>query len=60
MRGGLFAVRVAWGSAESLVIYRSLARPALRALLGHQTSARFLVGLFSKDGRVEPIIKVDG
>jgi hypothetical protein len=54
-----FAVRVAWGRDESLVIYRSLARPALRAFLGHQTRARFLVGVFTRKGEVEPILTVE-
>jgi hypothetical protein len=54
-----FAVRVAWRRDESLVIYRSLARHAIRAFLGHQTDARFLIGLFNKDGDIEPLVKVD-
>ena len=54
-----FAVRVSWGRDETYVIYRSLGKPALRAFLGHQTGARFLVGLFKADGSVEPILKVD-
>ncbi len=53
------AVLVAWGRDEMLVIYRSLARPALRAFLGYQTRARFLVALFTREGDVEPIVKVD-
>ena len=54
-----FAVRVSWGRDDTLVIYRSLGRPAIRSFLGHQTSARFLVGLFDKAGDVKPILKVD-
>jgi hypothetical protein len=54
-----FAVRVAWGARESLVIYRSLARPTRRAFLGHQTETRMLVGLFSKEGIVEPLLSVE-
>jgi hypothetical protein len=54
-----FAARVAWGQSESLVIYRSLGRPAPRAFLGHQVRARFLVGLFTKEGNVEPIVTVE-
>ena len=54
-----FAVRVSWGRDETYVIYRSLGKPATRAFLGHQTTARFLVGLFRADGTVEPILKVD-
>jgi hypothetical protein len=54
-----FAARVTWGRGETLLIYRSLAPPALRSFLGHQTRARFLVGLFTQEGNVVPIIKVD-
>jgi hypothetical protein len=54
-----FAARVTWGRDETLVIYRSLARPALRSFLGHQTRARFLIGLFSDEGDVEPLVKVE-
>lgn len=53
------AVRIAWGNGESIVVYRSLARPARRTFLGHQTTARFLVGYFQADGRVEPIVQID-
>jgi hypothetical protein len=54
-----FAARIRWGRDVTLVVYRSLARPALRAFLGHQTRARFLVGLFNREGVVEPIVKVE-
>jgi hypothetical protein len=54
-----FAARVTWARGETFVIYRSLARPALRSFLGHQTQARFLVGIFSKEGTVEPIVTLD-
>lgn len=54
-----FAARVSWGPNEAFVIYRSLASPAPRAFLGHQTTARLLVGRFTRDGVVEPILKVD-
>ena len=54
-----FAARISWGRDETLLIYRSLARPASRCVLGHQTSARFLVALFGRDGNVVPIVKVD-
>jgi hypothetical protein len=58
--GVAFATRITWGRHETLVIYRSLARPALRAFLGHQTRARFLIGLFSHEtGNVEPLLKVE-
>jgi len=54
-----FAVRVRWGRDETYVVYRSLGPPAPRAFLGHQTTARYLVGRFQPDGTVEPIIKVE-
>ncbi len=55
-----FAARVAWGPAdEGLVVYRSLAPPALRNFLGHQTRARFLIGAFTAAGNVRPLLKVD-
>ena len=57
--GVAFAARVAWGAGDGLVIYRSLARPALRAFLGHQTRARFLVGLFTRGGDVQPLVKIE-
>ena len=58
--GVAFAARVAWGRGEQLVIYRSLARPALRSFLGHQTTARFLIGEFTRGGEVVPLLKIDG
>jgi hypothetical protein len=54
-----FAARVSWGRHETYVIYRSLGPPATRAFLGHHTRARFLIGLFTPDGTVEPILEVD-
>jgi hypothetical protein len=54
-----FAVRLSWGRDDTLVIYRSLAAPARRAFLGHLTTDRFLVGNFTRDGAVEPILSVD-
>jgi hypothetical protein len=54
-----FAARVSWGRHESYVIYRSLAPPASRAFLGYRTHARFLIGLFTSDGNVTPIVKID-
>ncbi|WP_435015547.1 hypothetical protein TA3x_003088 [Tundrisphaera sp. TA3] len=52
--------RVAWGPAdEQLLIYRSLAPAAPRAVLGHQTRARFLIGVFTRSGDVRPILKLD-
>ena len=53
------AARVAWGPrSDGLVVYRSLGKPALRSFLGHQTSARYLVGSFDRSGEVRPILKV--
>jgi hypothetical protein len=54
-----FAVRVSWGRDDTLVIYRSLGPPAHRSFLGHQTSARFLVGQFTTEGVVEPLVTID-
>jgi hypothetical protein len=54
-----FAARVSWGREETYVIYRSLGPPAPRAFLGYQTRARFLVGRFTTDGDVKPILSVD-
>jgi hypothetical protein len=54
-----FAVRVSWGQDETYIIYRSLGPPVPRAFLGHQTTARFLVGMFKPNGKVEPILKVE-
>jgi hypothetical protein len=42
-----------------LLIYRSLARPALRCVLGHSIAARFLVALFSSDGELKPLVQVE-
>jgi hypothetical protein len=57
--GRAFAARVSWGRHESYVIYRSLGPPASRAFLGYRTHARFLIGLFTPDGNVTPIVSVD-
>jgi len=53
-----FAARVSWGRDDTLVIYRSLGPPALRSFLGHQTRARFLIGRFTSEGLVEPLVSV--
>ena len=48
------------GKSETYVIYRSLAKSGpSRFFSGHQTTARFLVGRFNRDGVVEPILSVD-
>lgn len=58
--GTACAYRVWWGNQrESLLIYRSLGPPALRAFLGHQTRSRIVIGRFDQDGNVEPFLKVD-
>jgi hypothetical protein len=57
--GRAFAARVSWGRHESYVIYRSLGPPASRAFLGYRTHARFLIGLFTPDGNLTPIVTVD-
>ena len=54
-----FAVRISWGRDDTLVVYRSFGPPAPRAFLGHQTKARFLVGKFTYEGSVEPLLSVD-
>jgi hypothetical protein len=54
-----FAARVTWGRSETLLLYCSLAPPALRSVLGHQTRARLLVALFNRDGTVTPIVSLD-
>lgn len=57
--GVAFAARLSWGRQETLLVYRSLGPPGTRAFLGHQTNARFLVGLFDEDGDVRPLLRVD-
>jgi hypothetical protein len=58
--GAAFAARVGWGHGEEgLVVYRSLGRPALRCFLGHPTTARFLIGAFTTEGEVVPLVKVE-
>ena len=54
-----FAARVSWGRDEGLVVYKSLAPPAIRAFLGFQTKVKFLVGLFTCEGDVEPLVQVN-
>ena len=54
-----FAARVSWGRDETYVIYRSFAKPAPCAFLGHQTTSRLLVGRFTPEGAVEPILMID-
>jgi hypothetical protein len=58
--GVAFAARIGWGiGEEGIVVYRSLGRPALRSFLGHQTTARFVIGAFSETGNVSPLVSLD-
>jgi len=57
--GTAFGSRITWGREDTLLIYRSLTKPGLRACLGHQTRSKFLVGLFTSEGEVEPLVKID-
>jgi len=50
--------RVAIGS-EQWLIYRSLAEPANRTLLGHNLSSEMLVARFEKTGEVEPLLEIE-
>jgi hypothetical protein len=54
-----FAARVSWGRHESFVIYHSFKQPSSRAFLGYRTHSRFLMGLFTSDGNVTPIVRID-
>lgn len=52
--------RIGWGPRdESVLIYRSLGPASIRAVLGHQTPARFLVGAFGRTGDVRPWLRFD-
>jgi hypothetical protein len=57
--GVAFAVRISWGRGETLLVYRSLGRPGLRACIGYQTNDRFVVGLFGREGDVEPLVNLE-
>ncbi|HEU5117987.1 MAG TPA: hypothetical protein VFT74_15290, partial [Isosphaeraceae bacterium] len=53
------AFRIGWGAGQdSLVVYRSLARPDLRTFLGQQTTDRFLMGWFDASGDLKPLLKI--
>lgn len=54
-----FAARVSWGRDDTVVIYRSLGPQARRSFLGHQTRAKFLLGKFTSEGLVEPLVTID-
>lgn len=51
-----WAARASWGRGETFVFYRSLAEPARRSFLGCSTTARLLVGRFTPEGDVDPIV----
>lgn len=53
------AMRVSWGPDDTVLIYRSLSKPGLRAFLGHQSRTRFLVADFDDNGDVSPVLSVD-
>jgi hypothetical protein len=53
-----FAARVSWGRKETYVIYKSIGPVAVRAFLGHHTRARFMIGRFTSEGAVEPILEI--
>lgn len=53
-----WAVRVSWGRDETFVFYRSLGPAARRSFLGCSTTARLLVGRFTPEGDVEPLVKL--
>ena len=50
--------RVAIGKKQWL-IYRSLARPANRSLLGHNLESETLVARFDRRGEVESLIEIE-
>jgi len=50
--------RVAIGRQQWL-IYRSLAKPANRTLLGHNLSSEMLIARFEESGEVEPLLEIE-
>ena len=44
---------------DQYLVYRSLSRRGVRALLGYQTNHEFVVGQFGSDGEVTPWLRVD-
>lgn len=44
---------------EQWLIYRSLAEPAGRTLLGHNLVSEFLVGRFLRTGLIEPLVEIE-
>ncbi len=57
--GVAFAARLPWDVGDSLLVYRSLAKKALRAVLGHYVKSSFLIAKFNADGDLAPIIAID-
>ena len=51
--------RLALGKQQWLV-YRSLAKPGNRTLLGHNLSTEMLVARFQDDGQVQSLIEIEG
>jgi hypothetical protein len=51
-----WAARASWGRGETFVFYRSLGPKTRRSFLGCSTAARLLVGRFTPEGDVEPIV----
>ena len=44
---------------EQWIIYRSLARPGNRTLLGHNLATETLIARFGKEGEVTPIVEIE-
>jgi hypothetical protein len=57
--GVAFAARLPWGVGDSLLIYRSLAKKSLRAVLGHYVKSSFVLAKFNADGDIDPIVAID-
>lgn len=50
--------RVMLGKQQWL-IYRSLAQPANRTLLGHNLSTEMLIGRFERSGEIDPLVEIE-
>jgi hypothetical protein len=51
------AARFRWDRDYSLIIYKALAKPTLHSLIGHQTSAGFLLAWFNRQGEWNPFLE---
>ena len=51
--------RIQCTQEDQYLVYRSLSRRGVRALLGYQTNHEFVVGQFGSDGEVTPWLRVD-